>query len=66
MRFSRTFALILVLMWLASPTRASDLAGLKAAFDQALEYLSQKDLKGFLSVWDPDAVLFTRNRILPH
>lgn len=65
MRFSRTFALILVLMWLASPARASDLAGLKAAFDQALEYLSQKDLKGFLSVWDPDAVLFTRNRIYP-
>jgi len=48
-----------------SPLSAGDVDDLKAAFDHALEYLSQKDLDAFLSVWHPEAVLFSRNRVYP-
>ena len=65
MFLSRTFFFVLILGIMVSPLSAGDVDDLKAAFDQALEYLSQKDLDAFLSVWHPEAVLFSRNRIHP-
>ncbi len=65
MSLSRTFVVVLILGVMISPLSAGDVDDLKAAFDQALEYLSQKDLDAFLSVWHPEAVLFSRNRVYP-
>ncbi len=63
MFLSRTIAFLLILGTLVSPLLGGEVEDLKAAFDQALESLSQKDLDAFLSVWHPEAVLFARNRI---
>ncbi len=65
MSLSRTFVVVLILGVMISPLSAGDVDDLKAAFDHALEYLSQKDLDAFLSVWHPEAVLFSRNRVYP-
>ncbi len=65
MFLSRTFFFILILGIMVSPLSAGEVEDLKAAFDQAIEYLSQKDLDAFLSIWHPEAVLFSRNRIHP-
>ncbi len=65
MFLSRTIALVLILGTMVSPLLAGEVEDLQAAFDKALEYLSQKDLDAFLSVWHPEAVLFARNRIHP-
>ncbi len=65
MSFSRTFVFVLILGIMISPLSAGDVEDLKAAFDQALEYLSQKNLDAFLSVWHPEAVLFSRNQVHP-
>jgi len=65
MSLSRTFVVVLILGVMISPLSAGDVDDLKAAFDQALEYLSQKDLDAFLSIWHPEAILFSRNQIHP-
>ena len=65
MSLSRIFVFVLILGIMISPLSAGDVDDLKAAFDQALEYLSQKDLDAFLSVWHPEAVLFSRNEVHP-
>jgi len=65
MSLSRTFVSVLIFGILISPLSASDVDDLKAAFDQALEYLSQKDLDAFLTIWHPEAVLFPRNEVHP-
>jgi len=65
MSLSRIFVFVLVLGVMISPLSAGDVDDLKAAFDQALEYLSQKDLDAFLSIWHPEAVLFSRNEVHP-
>ena len=65
MSLSRTFVFVLILGIMISPLSAGDVDDLKVAFDEALEYLSQKDLDAFLSVWHPEAVLFSRNRVYP-
>ncbi len=65
MSLSRTFVVVLILGVMISPLSAGDVDDLKAAFDKALESLSQKDLDAFLSVWHPEAVLFSRNRVYP-
>ncbi len=65
MSLSRTFVFVLILGVMISPLSAGDVDDLKAAFDQALEYLSQKDLDAFLSIWHPEAVLFSRNEVHP-
>ncbi len=65
MSLSRTLVFVLILGIMISPLSAGDVEDLKAAFDQALEYLSQKDLDAFLSIWHPEAVLFTRNEVHP-
>jgi len=65
MSFRRTLVSLLVFGILISPLSAGDVDDLKAAFDQALEYLSQKDLDAFLTIWHPEAVLFSRNEIHP-
>ncbi len=65
MSLSRTYVFVLILGIMISPLSGGDVDDLKAAFDQALEYLSQKDLDAFLSVWHPEAVLFSRNRVHP-
>ncbi len=65
MSLSRTFVFVLILGIMISPLSAGDVDDLKAAFDQALEYLSQKDLDAFLTIWHPEAVLFSRNEVHP-
>lgn len=65
MSLSRIFVFVLILGIMISPLSAGDVDDLKAAFDQALEYLSQKDLDAFLSIWHPEAILFSRNQIHP-
>lgn len=65
MSLNRIVAFVLILGIMISPLSAGDVDDLKAAFDQALEYLSQKDLDAFLSIWHPEAVLFSRNAIHP-
>ncbi len=65
MSLSQTFVFVLILGIMVSPLSAGEVEDLKATFDKALEYLSQKDLDAFLSVWHPEAVLFSRNRIHP-
>ena len=65
MSLSRIFVFVLILGIMISPLSAGDVDDLKAAFDQALEYLSQKDLDAFLSIWHPEAVLFSRNEVHP-
>ena len=65
MSLSRIFVFVLILGVMISPLSAGDVDDLKAAFDQALEYLSQKDLDAFLSIWHPEAVLFSRNQVHP-
>ncbi len=54
-----------LLIGLCAPLSAGDVDDLKAAFDNALESLSQRDLDGFLSAWHPEAVLFARNQVHP-
>ncbi len=65
MSLSRTLVFVLILGIMISPLSAGDVEDLKAAFDQALEYLSQKDLDAFLTIWHPEAVLFSRNQVHP-
>ena len=65
MFLSRTFFLVLILGIIVSPLSAGEGEDLKATFDKALEYLNQKDLDAFLSVWHSKAVLFSRNQIHP-
>ena len=47
MSLSRTFVFVLILGIMISPVSAGDVDDLKVAFDEALEYLSQKDLDAF-------------------
>ena len=65
MSLSRTFVVVLILGVMISPLSAGDVDDLKAAFDQALEYLSQKDLEAVGTSWHPEAVLFSRNEVHP-
>ncbi len=65
MSLIRTLVFVLILGVMISPLSAGEMEDLKAAFDQALEYLGQKDLEAFLSFWHPEAVLFSRNRVHP-
>ena len=54
---------VLILSITALP--AGEQEELKAAFDSALEALSNKELDKFLESWHPQAVVFTRNQTYP-
>ena len=58
-------SIILVLMFvLAMPAAvASDEGDLKAAFQNALDELRDRNLEGFLSFWHPEAVFLARDRL---
>ena len=55
-----SFCVVLILSITALP--AGEQEELKAAFDSALDALSNKELGRFLEIWHPQAVLFTRNQ----
>jgi len=59
---TRFLSLCVVLILSITALPAADEEGLRAAFDSALEALSNKDLGKFLEIWHPPAVLFTRNQ----
>ena len=57
MLFIRVFLLTALLLLPVTSTRAQDLEGLEAAFENVLERLNARDLDGFLKGWHPEAVL---------
>ena len=59
---TRFLSLCVVLILSITALPAADEEELRAAFDSALEALSNKDLGKFLEIWHPQAVLFTRNQ----
>ena len=58
-------AAVLLLTLGSSSLAGSDVDDLKASFEAALESLNSRDLKGFQKAWHPQAVLFSRNRLMP-
>ncbi len=59
---TRFLSLCAVLILSITALPAADEEELRAAFDSALEALSNKDLGKFVAAWHPQAVLFTRNQ----
>ena len=47
------------------PLQAEETDGLKAAFENTLDQLKEKDLEGFLECWHEEAVLYTRDDLFP-
>jgi ketosteroid isomerase-like protein len=56
---------LLLLLFGSSSLPASDVDDLKASFEGALESLNSRNLKDFRKAWHPQAVLFSRNRLMP-
>ena len=57
--------LFLLLCFSITPAWADDREDLKNSFEEILERLNAKDLKGFLSGWHPDAVLMVYDYVFP-
>jgi ketosteroid isomerase-like protein len=57
--------LLLLLCFPIAPAWADDREDLKNSFEEILERLNAKDLKGFLSGWHPDAVLMVYDYVFP-
>lgn len=62
---SRMIVLLLLLGFSITPAWADDREDLKNSFEEILERLNAKDLKGFLSGWHPDAVLMVYDYVFP-
>ncbi len=62
---SRMIVLLILFCFPAAPAREDDLEGLENSFENILERLNAKDLKGFLTGWHPDAVLMVHDYVLP-
>ncbi len=65
MSCNRMIVLLMLLCFPAAPARANDLEDLESAFEEILERLNAKDLKGFLTGWHPDAVLMVYDYVFP-
>lgn len=57
----RMFPLLCLMVLVFLPVQASDPEELKAAFQNAIDQMREKDLDGFLECWHPEAVLYTRH-----
>ncbi len=62
---NRTIVLLLFLSFPTAPALAGDLEDLEGVFENILERLNAKDLKGFLRGWHPDAVLMVYDYVFP-
>jgi len=62
---NRTIVLLLLLCFPTSSALAGDLEDLEGVFENILERLNAKDLKGFLRGWHPDAVLMVYDYVFP-
>ncbi len=62
---NRIIVLFLLLGFSIAPAWADDLEDLENSFENILERLNAKDLKGFLSGWHPDAVLMVYDYVFP-
>ena len=61
----RIIVLLFILCIPVVPVWADDLEDLENSFDEILERLNAKDLKGFLTGWHPDAVLMVYDYVFP-
>ena len=61
----RVFPLLCLFVLVCLPVQGSDLDELKAAFQNTLDQMREKDLEGFLECWHPEAVLYTRDDFFP-
>ena len=62
---NRIIVLFFLLCFPIAPAWAGDLEELEDAFEDILEKLNAKDLKGFLTGWHPDAVLMVHDYVFP-
>ena len=62
---SRMIVLLLLFCFPITPAWADDREDLKNSFEEILERLNAKDLKGFLSGWHPQAVLMVYDYVFP-
>ena len=62
---NRIIVLFFLLCFPVAPAWAGDLEDLESAFENILERLNAKDLKGFLTGWHPDAVLMVHDYVFP-
>ena len=65
MNTSRIIVLLMLFCFPATSAWADDLEDLENSFEEILERLNAKDLKGFLSGWHPDAVLMVYDYVFP-
>ena len=65
MSTNRIIVLLVLLCFPATPAWADDLEDLENSFEEILERLNAKDLKGFLTGWHPDAVLMVYDYVFP-
>ena len=65
MCWNRTIVLLLLLCFPTATALAGDLEDLEGAFENILERLNAKDLKGFLRGWHPQAVLTVYDYVFP-
>ncbi len=62
---NRMIVLFFLLCFPVVPAWAGDLEELENSFEDILERLNAKDLKGFLTGWHPDAVLMVHDYVFP-
>ena len=62
---NRIIVLFLLVCFPTAPALAGDLEDLEGGFEEILERLNAKDLKGFLNGWHPDAVLMVYDYVFP-
>ena len=65
MNTSRIIVLLILFCFSATSAWADDREDLENSFEEILERLNAKDLKGFLRGWHPDAVLMVYDYVFP-
>jgi ketosteroid isomerase-like protein len=65
MNFTRCLLFLVFLTSFSGSISGQSEKDLREAFSLIQEKIGEKDLNAFLDLWDPDAVLYLRNRLYP-